>query len=62
MMGIRMISPGPLAPCSFAEAENHAALVFAQDADGLRQHKEGDDRQDDEDGGGRPVVEYQVDD
>ena len=43
--GMRMIMPGPFGAEQFAEPEDDAALVFAQDADGLGQD---DGRQDDD--------------
>jgi hypothetical protein len=35
--------PGPFAPCKFAEPENHAALVFAQNFDRRRTNEKPDD-------------------
>ena len=44
-IGMRKINARPFRALQFAEPEDDAALVFAQDADGLRQN---DDRQDDD--------------
>ena len=43
---MRKIKPGPFGADEFAEAEDDAALVFAQDAHGLGQDDGGDDEQD----------------
>ena len=39
---MRKIRPGPFAPSKFAEPENDSALVFAQDAERLRQDDYGE--------------------
>ena len=44
-IGIRKMRPGPFGAEQFAEAEDDAALVFAQDADRLRQDDGGQDDQ-----------------
>jgi hypothetical protein len=40
---MRKINPGPFCAEQLAETEKHRALVFAQDADHLRQEDHGDE-------------------
>ena len=49
--GIRKIRPGPFGAQQLAQPENHAALVFAQDAQRLRQDEQGNGNDDDQGAG-----------
>ena len=56
-IGNQKNQPRPFCALQFAEPENHAALVFAQNADGLRQNENRQHDDDDHDDGQSALIQ-----